>query len=86
MTFETEYQLKEFREIQSQHFDSDGKIFSGNGREHYLAEKMLKLINQFEYEIITEHESFCKEHGKREVFPARYCDVCEKELGELIKA
>ncbi|MFA5340437.1 MAG: hypothetical protein WC332_01550 [Clostridia bacterium] len=51
MTFETEYQLQQFREIQGEHFDVDGKVYAGNGKEHLLAEQMLKLINQLEQEI-----------------------------------
>ena len=51
MTFETEYQLKEFREIQGEHFDSEGKVYAGLGNQHRLAEKMLKLINLLEAEI-----------------------------------
>ena len=51
MTFNTEYELKEFREIQNEHFDCEGKVYAGLGNQHRLAEKMLKLINLLEAEI-----------------------------------
>lgn len=48
--FETEYQLQEFREIQKDHFDEDGKAFR-NVISVHLCERMLKLINQLESEL-----------------------------------
>lgn len=51
MLFKTEYQLQEFRDIQHEHFDDKGEVYSGLGREHSLCEQMLKLINQLEAEI-----------------------------------
>jgi len=47
LDFETEYQLNEFREIQSEHFDEFGKVFT-NHTSPNLCEQMLKLINQLE--------------------------------------
>jgi len=50
MTFETEYQLEEFRHVQPQYFDPDGEPFT-NVTPGFILEKMLKLINQMEDEI-----------------------------------
>lgn len=50
-TFETEYQLQEWREIESQHFDSDGKAYSGQNMSTTTKEQMLKLINQLDSEL-----------------------------------
>jgi hypothetical protein len=63
MQFETEYQLQQFRDIQGEHFDSDGKIFAGNGREHSLAEQMLKLIDQLEREANRCQCPECRPHA-----------------------
>lgn len=51
MTFETEYQLQEFRELQSNYFDEDGKAYTGTIFNLEMCERMLKLINQLESEI-----------------------------------
>jgi thiaminase len=45
--FETEYQLKEFRDIQPEHFDSDGNAYKLYISTH-ICNRMLKLINQLE--------------------------------------
>jgi hypothetical protein len=50
MTFETQYQLEEFRAMQPELFDESGKAY----RSVYAygnMEDMLKLINQMEIEI-----------------------------------
>jgi hypothetical protein len=52
LDFETEYQLQEFRDIQKDHFDKDGKAFQSVISVH-LCERMLKLINQLEIELQT---------------------------------
>jgi hypothetical protein len=77
MTFETEYQLQKFRETQGEHFDSDGKIFAGNGNEHDLAEQMLKLINQLGKEINGICTYDCDKCGKP------YQDVLYHEKPQL---
>jgi hypothetical protein len=51
MDFETEYQLQEFREIQNQYFDEEGKNYPAGINSTYIMEQMLKLINQLEKEI-----------------------------------
>ena len=50
-TFETEYQLKEWREIEPQHFDSEGRAYTGTQMARSTQEQMLKLINQLESEL-----------------------------------
>lgn len=62
MTFETENMLQEFRKIQGEHFDSEGKVYTGNGSDHALAERMLKLINQLEREVDKCQCQACKPH------------------------
>ena len=47
MTFETSYQLEEFRAIQPELFDQEGNSYKRNSSE----EQMLRLINQMEQEI-----------------------------------
>ena len=64
MTFETEYMLQEFREMQSEHFDENGKVYAGLGSQHWLAERMLKLINQLEKEIKNKTQCQCPECQK----------------------
>lgn len=57
-TFETEYQMKEWREIESQHFDSDGKAYKGQNMSNDTQEQMLKLINQLDSELnVIEEEN-----------------------------
>jgi len=53
MTFETEYQLQEFREVEKDYFDENGEYYSGlmGSNPKWMAEQMLKLINQMEAEI-----------------------------------
>ncbi len=51
MTLETDQQLQEFRAIQGEHFDKDGKYYTGTLVSFEIAERMLKLINQLEKEI-----------------------------------
>jgi hypothetical protein len=56
MTFETQYQLDEFREIKDQYFDEDEKLWAGLigvGDLHYIMEQMLKLIGQLTIEVGT---------------------------------
>lgn len=50
-SFETEYQLREFREVQPQYFDQDGKAYTGSIFNLDMAESMIRLINQLEAEI-----------------------------------
>jgi hypothetical protein len=52
MTFETEYQLQEFREIEKEHFDENGTAYKLLISTH-LAERLLKLVNQLESELCT---------------------------------
>jgi hypothetical protein len=47
MNFETQYLLEEFRAIQPELFDENGKSY----RDRSSEEQMLKLINQMEQEI-----------------------------------
>jgi hypothetical protein len=47
MNFETQYLLEEFRAIQPELFDENGKSY----RDRSSEELMLKLINQMEQEI-----------------------------------
>ncbi len=58
MEFETEYQLSQFREIESEYFDN-GKYYDGLiGTSHkYIMEKMLKLINQLETQIKNDNSN-----------------------------
>jgi hypothetical protein len=50
-SFETEYQLQEFREIQSEYFDEDGKAYQAPTYKTGALEQMLNLINQLEKEL-----------------------------------
>lgn len=50
MNFETEYQLQEFREVQSQYFTKEGCVYK-QIIPHQLCERMLLLINQLETEL-----------------------------------
>jgi hypothetical protein len=45
MEFETEYLLKEFREIQDQYFDENNKCYTGVNLSANIMEKMLELID-----------------------------------------
>jgi len=49
-TYEAEYQLQEFRDVQKEHFDEDGKCWTGNhpANHIYIMEQMLNLINILE--------------------------------------
>jgi len=52
MTFETEYQILEFRKIQDQYFDEKGEAYTpASSIDKNIKEQMLKLINQMETEI-----------------------------------
>lgn len=51
ISFETQYQLDCFREIESDVFDYDGLKFISCNVSDDTAESMLKLINQMELEI-----------------------------------
>jgi hypothetical protein len=58
MEFETEYQLGEFRKIESEYFDN-GKYYDGLIRtsHKYIVEQMLKLINQLETQIKNDNSN-----------------------------
>lgn len=51
LSFETEYHLEEFRRIQSEYFDENGKCYSGIRLSENIMEQMLSLINQLETEL-----------------------------------
>lgn len=51
ITSETEYQLQEWKRIESQHFDSEGKAYAGTTMSRDTQERMLKLINQLIVEL-----------------------------------
>lgn len=51
MDFETEYQLQEFRELQPSYFDGEDKTYTGTIFDLNMAERVLKLINQLEWQI-----------------------------------
>jgi len=70
MNFETEYQLKEFRDEQHEYFDKDGKAFPFL-KFCSFAERMLKLINSLESELV--HSSDCAVHNEPEK-PNGLCD------------
>jgi len=53
MKFETEYQLKKFREEQAELFDNTGKAFARNSHVEPMT-RMLELINALELEIISQ--------------------------------
>lgn len=50
-TFETEYQLQQWREIEAQHFDSDGDAYKGQTMAKSTQEQMYDLINQLDSEL-----------------------------------
>lgn len=52
-TFETEYQLEEWRQVQLEHFDSENKAYKGQNMSHETQEQMLRLINQLDCELTT---------------------------------
>ena len=52
-TFETEYQLEEWRKIESEYFDSDGNAFGNQNIADSTKEQMLKLINQLDSELMV---------------------------------
>jgi hypothetical protein len=60
-TFETEYQLQEWRKIESQHFDSDGNAYKGQNMSTSTQEQMLKLINQLDDELSMTEQPLEKE-------------------------
>ena len=51
LSFETEYHLEEFRRIQSEYFDENGKCYTGIHLSTNIMEQMLSLINQLETEL-----------------------------------
>lgn len=55
MTFETQWQLDEFREIKDQYFDESGKIWGAlhYANMSYIMPQMLKLIDQLVNEVCT---------------------------------
>ena len=72
ISFETEYQLKIFREIQKDLFDENGKRYEGTRLYNNEAEQMLKLINQLESEINSPEQSAQGYNDKN------ICCVCHK--------
>jgi len=58
MEFETEWQLQEWRKIESQHFDSDGKAYAGQNMSLSTQEQMFKLINQLDSELTIIEQSY----------------------------
>jgi len=54
MNFDTEYALEQFREIQDQYFDKDGKLWGGLhcANMSSIMQEMLGLINRLEIETI----------------------------------
>lgn len=60
-TFETEYQLQEWRKIELQHFDSDGFAYAGQVMSRSTQEQMLKLINQLDSELSMKEQPLEKE-------------------------
>ena len=50
-TFETEYQLQQWREIEAQHFDEDGDAYKGQNMSASTQEQMYDLINQLDVEL-----------------------------------
>jgi hypothetical protein len=50
LSFDVEYELEQFREIERDHFDDDGKAYRHLISVH-LCERMLKLINLMEAEL-----------------------------------
>ena len=50
ISFDTEYELEQFRAIEKDHFDDNGKAYTLYISTH-LCERMLKLINQLQTEL-----------------------------------
>jgi hypothetical protein len=50
-TFETEYQLEEWKRIEPEHFDCDGNAFTGQQMSGNVQEQMRALINRLEYKL-----------------------------------
>lgn len=57
-TFETEYQLQEWRKIESEHFDSNGNAYTGQTMDRSTQEQMRTLINQLDSELKIIEESW----------------------------
>ena len=55
MEFELQYELDEFKEIQDQYFDEDGKCYTGINISTDIMEKMLSLIDN-----LSERENYEK--------------------------
>lgn len=64
MEFELQYELDEFREIQDQYFDEDGKCYNRHILSTDIAEKMLNLINNLS-ERVNELEPVIKQQIKK---------------------
>jgi|TARA_Y100000310_G_C20704425_1_gene834168 hypothetical protein len=64
MEFELQYELQEFREIQDQYFDEDGKCYNRHILSTDIAEKMLNLINNLS-ERVNELEPVIKQQIKK---------------------
>lgn len=50
MTFDTEYELQQFRDVQSEYFDEEDKVYPNVNSQH-ACNRMLKLINSLESEL-----------------------------------
>ena len=50
-SFETTYQLEEWRKVESEHFDEDGDAYKSQVMSYGTQEQMLKLINQLDSEL-----------------------------------
>lgn len=64
MEFELQYELDEFKEIQEQYFDEDGKCYTGINISTDIMEKMLKLIDNLS-ERVNELEPVIKQQIKK---------------------
>jgi hypothetical protein len=80
MNFEQEYQLEQFRELQSQYFDEDGNCYTGVNLSPFIMESMLKLIN-----VLSERQTPDKANDtdKSEVLniPFVVCSNCPRTIG-----
>lgn len=74
MTFDTEYELKELRAIQSEYVRTDGTAYTTLGWDaSWIIGKLFGLINLMESEInMIDHEL--------EQLQTAYKDVCESEI------
>lgn len=63
-TFETEYQLQEWRKIESQHFDSNGNAYTGQVMARSTQEQMRNLINQLDSELMLIEKNILAQKGE----------------------